>query len=208
MKWLASLSDQEFQTLLATVSTEDDSIQSRTQLVKRIQDAVSEAPSRRGAELVTELYSLIGLNVTHGWPIEEVLDKATSSRTVELEDKQKEILRRRLIELSMSPIVNKLARAANVYSEHAKLLHTAQVISDIRPVFDDASDGSIVGAVIAHTLILNYHSASGREELYVALDDVDLEELADAIARARSQSQQLEKLIKSAGLADLSRSAQ
>ena len=79
MKWLASLSDQEFQSLLDRVSNGDDHMLSRTELGNRIQDAFPDAPSTRGAELVTELYSLINLNSTHGWLIDDIVAVASSA---------------------------------------------------------------------------------------------------------------------------------
>ena len=95
-----------------------------------------------------------------------------------------------------------------MYGEHPNLLHYSQILNDIRPVFDGAHSDDLVGVVITHTLKLEYHSGRGREEIYIALDDADLEELGDAIARARSQSDKLGSFVKSAGLSDLSKSGE
>jgi hypothetical protein len=201
MKWLAELPEQDFKTLQDKV-TSGGPIQSRTQLADRIQNALPEIPDSRGTELVREIFSLLNLHFTHDWPIDEIAAQGASSKSLSLNDEQQEALRRRLIEAVSIPLIVKLAKASEIYGEHQNLFHFARIVSDIRPIPDDSPDSAIIGAIITHTLRLNYHTAHGREDLYVALDDKDLEDLGKAVERAKRETRSLEKFIKSADLTD------
>jgi hypothetical protein len=117
-------------------------------------------------------------------------------------------LSRRLYTLASNPSVTRLAKAFMVYGEYPNLLHTSAITNDIRPVFDGAPEKGVTGAMIVHTLKLDYHSAKGREELYVALDDNDLEDLGEAVERAKRASRAVARFIESAGLVDLTGSSE
>jgi hypothetical protein len=207
MEWLVGLSEQEFRALVDKAIS-GGPVRSRTELADRLKDALPDTPPSRGSELVTEIFSLINLHSTHGWPIEEIAAVAASSKSLSLGDEQQEMLQGRLVELVSDPVIMGLARAFDFQGEHQYLLHFARIVSDIRPIPDDSGDGAVIGAIITHTLKLDYHSIRGREEIYLSLDDTDLEDLGEAVERAKRESKSLEELIRAAGLTDFSRSAE
>jgi hypothetical protein len=207
LTWLAELDDEEFLALRDAVA-DDETIESRTALGERFDEAISNAPDGRGRQLVNELFGFLGLHFTHGWAIEEIAYKASADGSLSLDGEQRENLKDRLVELTKIPIVNRLARAFDGYGNHQNLLHLTQILTDARPVFDDSLEGEVVGVIITHTIKIDYHSASGRQEIYITLDADDLEELEEAVARAKREAGSLAKFMKSASLTDLSRSAE
>lgn len=205
MQWLTELSAQDFDSLLSKIS-EDDPAGSRTELVDRVRAAVPDAPAPRAAELVSELFSLLILHFSHGWELDQIAEKAAASQSLSLNHEQQIVLKRRLLDTVSNPLITRLARAYDVYGEHQNVLHTSRILNDLRPIFEEDSNGSLIGVIITHTLKLDYHSSRGREELYVALDDNDLEALGEDIIRARKEGQGIEEFIKSVGLTDLTES--
>jgi hypothetical protein len=207
LKWFANLPEQDFELILSALQ-DGDAVQSRSDVVTQLQEALPDAPAQRAEELVSEVFSLLLLNFSHNWEIEEIAEKAAASLSLALNPDQQLVLKTRLSAISSNPILILLAKAYDVAAEHQNLLHESRIISDIRPVHKSGPGSPVVGAIITHILKLEYHSLRGREELYVALNDQDLEELGEAVARAKDESQSLEAFIKSANVQDLSASTE
>lgn len=75
------------------------------------------------------------------------------------------------------------ATAIELAYDYANLLRWTKVLTDIRPLFNDAAD-VVEGAVVSYTLRLRYDSADGEHDLSIALDTADIEKLADQCKRA------------------------
>ena len=206
MTWLAELPEADFGSLLSKI-TDGEPVSSRTELVDRFRQAVPDAPAARSDELVSELISLISLNISYDWDINQIADSASTSRSLSLNSEQRQVLSRRLSQAISDPTLLKLAKAIILSGEYQNLLHTSSVSTDMRPVFESTRPNRIIGAVITHTIKLEYHALRGREELYISLDNDDLEQLRDAVTRAIRERQALEEFIKSADLPDLSDSS-
>jgi hypothetical protein len=207
LKWLVNLSEQDFDSLLSEMPA-GDAVPSRAEVVTRLREALPDAPAARAEELVSEVFSLLLLHFAHNWEIEEIAENAAASSSLALSSDQQPALKARLAAIASNPILILLARAYDIAGEHQFLLHESRIMSDIRPIHKGGPGSAIVGAVITHILKLEYHALGGREELYVALNDQDLEELGEAVARAKEESQSLEAFIKSVNVQDLSASTE
>lgn len=83
------------------------------------------------------------------------------------------------------------AKALHLSTDHEKLLESANVVTDVRPVFD-GERSSIVGAVVIQTLRAHYFAAPGdrgRQEISLALDSDDIEKLIQELEQARRKAQ-------------------
>ncbi len=93
-----------------------------------------------------------------------------------------------------------LSKAHRLAREHANLFCTADIVSDLRPVFDGA-DKPPVAATIVHTLRLAYHTGDGTlEELFVGLGEGDLESLSSILRRALKKDRSLHSFAEMKGL--------
>ena len=78
-----------------------------------------------------------------------------------------------------------------IYS-HENLLQDASVITDIRPVFDDTAD-VVKRAVVLHTLLVTYFSASNSCRIEFAMDAADVRALRRACDRALKKAETLKQ---------------
>ncbi len=84
-----------------------------------------------------------------------------------------------------------LGKAASIGYQHERLFVDAQVLTDLRPVFEDdiSDDHGPLGAVLSHLLRLHIIGQTGtHEDVYVALDDGDIATLREALDRAERKS--------------------
>lgn len=205
LRWLADLPERDFQLLLSKLS-DADTARSRSEVVDRLEQALPDDDSDRAGELITEIFNLLMLHHSHFWSVEEIAREAATSPLLKLDSEARSALEIRLSAIASNQALIVLSKAYDLTGEHQYLMHESRMMNDIRPIREDGPNGAIVGAIITHILKIEYHALRGREEIYIALTDEDLDELGDVIVRAKEESQALEAFIKSANIQDLSAS--
>jgi hypothetical protein len=102
------------------------------------------------------------------------------------------------------------AKAIRLKSDFPNTLCHAKILTDMRPVFGTGPEQGPFGAIITHTLKLDYHLGSGgrHQQFYVGLDADDLENLLRAVQRARQKASSLKNLLQKAGTPDWSSNAE
>lgn len=91
-------------------------------------------------------------------------------------------------------------RAGRVRFDHALHMHDAGIVTDIRPIFD-LSASAIEGAVITHVLKIDYASNfEDDKNIYLAVDDSDLDKLESVIKRARRKAISLRSFAETTNL--------
>lgn len=97
-----------------------------------------------------------------------------------------------------------LSKAYRLSREHANPFCTADIVTDLRPVFDDV-EAPPVAAAIVHSLRIAYHKGPGLdvEEFFVGLDRGHLEDLLQAIQRALTKDARLREFADRTQLAVL-----
>ena len=83
-----------------------------------------------------------------------------------------------------------LSKAVDLKYAHSNIYQRAQLITDVRPVFDGAHDRP-VAAVISHTLQVVYQRDGQRETLTLALDDLDVDQLIEQANGAKRKAERL-----------------
>jgi hypothetical protein len=157
----------------------------------RPQDLLTEVGTILGEDtepIVRQLLSLQGLIRQTGLPSEEVIAGIRDAvgrqgREVALESSAWEAVESTVKALVESQSVRLAARAIELAYDYANLLRRTKVLTDIRPLFNEAAD-EIEGAVVSYTLRLRYDSADGEHELSIALDESDIKMLAAQCDRA------------------------
>ncbi|NUP12097.1 MAG: hypothetical protein HOW73_39125 [Polyangiaceae bacterium] len=91
-----------------------------------------------------------------------------------------------------------LAKSIRLQYEHTNIFGDAQLVSDIRPVFDrDASRA--LAAIICHSLRIEYRSEGMTKHITVALDSLDLQKLKDLAERGLKKESTLANWLKAPG---------
>lgn len=103
-----------------------------------------------------------------------------------------EPLLRELFELD---VVRLSAKALDLSYQHAELLQHAQILTDVRPVFD-TNASEVRGAVISHSILLRYDDIEGDHTLSLLLDEADVRALKDQCDRALTKSETLQTHLK------------
>jgi hypothetical protein len=160
-------------------------------------------------DIVRAVFSLSALMTDEETPLSESL--ANLSRAMQASDKPElalsqqesaEFVRRveRLLNIKTVMISSKVQR---LRLDYPVTFHDANILTDMRPVFDKP-DERPVGCAVSHTLEITYHEHGDHKEFFVVLDDEDLEVIKKAIQRAETKAGSLKSLINVANLLDLS----
>lgn len=97
-----------------------------------------------------------------------------------------------IAELLESRLLRVATKSANLAYDYANLLRSARIITDVRPVFDDAVE-CIEGAVVSHVLRLKYTGLDDETSVSIVLDAADVGRLQDECARALTKGKLSQK---------------
>ncbi|HQX53238.1 MAG TPA: hypothetical protein PLR25_25185, partial [Planctomycetaceae bacterium] len=131
--------------------------------------------------LVRQLFSLRGLVRRFGTDAASIieslrlnLEEASLSR--DQRESEWKVFSKAFRELMECKTVCVSATANELSYDYANLIRNIRILSDIRPLYNDDAD-AIEGAVISHTMRLQYDSVDGEHELSLALDEQDIAHL-------------------------------
>ncbi len=192
-KALAELDEQYVQPLFEVVASLDR-FQQVGHLQEKIQDIFPSEAQREAGRLVPAILSLRGQ--LHGMSAEYMAEMTSRSPDLDISTDARSRLRDRLIPLLQSPGLKSTSRALELLTQHPRNYRDARVFTDIRPVFGDDAEERPDGAVIVETLQLRTWDRDGQgDTIYVAMDESDLRELADAVKRALDKTSTLRGLL-------------
>lgn len=138
----------------------------------------ARATGKRVSSLVSDVTENIRLRATPPWSPEELSRwTAISPQVCALAEHER---------------LRVLTKAIDLKYAHSNIYQRAQLITDVRPVFDAARDRP-VAAVISHTLQVVYNRDGNRETLTLALDDLDVDELIEQANAAKQKAECLAK---------------
>ena len=197
LKQIASLGSAKLSELADRLQADQSALLKPAQLAKLIREVVGEGAAD---SLVRQVFSLRGLVRRFGTTIEEIVDglrpwlkdalpenDQTDAVVDSLAAAFRNVLDCKLIRMS--------ATANELSYDYANLIRHIRILSDIRPLYDDHAD-VIDGAVISHTMRLQYDSADGEHELSLALDEEDIAKLMRQCDRALKKSVAAKKLME------------
>jgi hypothetical protein len=121
--------------------------------------------------------------------------KLSKSEKFRFKEKDGKILKARLVKIfGGRKGFNITMKAAGVIADQDRIFIHGRVLTDARPVFNEAGD-SVDALVIVHTLRIHYEQDSDHKDFYVALDTSDIQVLRDVLDRADAKAQCLRKLV-------------
>jgi hypothetical protein len=84
--------------------------------------------------------------------------------------------------------------------EHERSVHGLRILTDVRPVFGNNVEEAPEATVITHTLKLAYHRGGRLEEAFFGMDESDLQNLKEAVARAELKAKSIRGALAKAQL--------
>ena len=99
------------------------------------------------------------------------------------------------------------SKAISLGAAHERIFVSAQILTDLRPLFDDSITDKPEpdAAVICHTLMLHFIGSTGtHDDFFVVLSDDDIETMRDALDRAIQKAESLRTLLHESGISYLS----
>ena len=97
-----------------------------------------------------------------------------------------------------SRAIRTTVKSLELLYDYANLVQSSNVITDLRPVFDDEADHAI-GAIVSFTLRLSYQNGNTTHSLSLAMDAEDVRRLQEQCKRALKKAESAQSRVFSAG---------
>ncbi len=155
--------------------------------------------------IVTALFSLAltreQFRVSTARLVRDVTLRATEDGIVP-DGEEVEKLKQRLESLlSLDRSVGVSSKALSIQLAHEHVFVSAQVLSDIRPVFSGNEQPEVLAAMIVHNLRLEVHANDEHVTFIAALDSSDLIALREVVERAIRKDATLRRTLEHSGIA-------
>ena len=196
---LAEVSPIDFQSIVESLRFEG-ALLARRELASHLLDHVDNFDEDAVRELLDLVLSLATLRVDLHMTVDRVAEEISTSNDLKLSDNMRPELGKRIAEILQVPNVRRLAKAADLISRNERVFHGAKVTTDVRPIFENDPSKIPAGAVIMHSLSIEFHSSGQDGTWQVALDERDLIKLRDKLERAVQKGRTIHQFM---GTADL-----
>lgn len=201
LKRLAELDETHASSLIARLS--DAQFRSAHALVSSVQDTVGDTwDDDKSDAFVTHLISMSTLATSHDFTASEMAEHLTEQISSDLSGGERKTLAARLTALLSAPSFAAFGKAVDIARESDRLLHTSRVITDVRPVFGQEASSNPLGAVIVHTLRLDYLEGNDVKTISFALTSPDLAQLKRTVERAQAKESTLSGMLRRVELAE------
>jgi len=181
--------------------------------LKNLADTVSLKIKEKEIENLTKddllnildaIVSLYPLQTYSSLTIED-LASSLGEAVAELEDfpnvteEQKKIFEARITTLlSINGALDVASKVGELLLEYEHLFLSSRIITDIRPVFDSDLNKIPAGALIVHTLKLEYKQGNEEKDFYIALDTNDVKKLREQLDRAEQKAESIKLMLNQA----------
>lgn len=159
------------------------------------------------AEILKLLSTLDSVRTEENTPLDEFVDqvcialKETKLKGLQPEGNNWEDFKQNLSQaLSMERSLGVTSKALSVMTRHARVFKDAQVLTDLRAVFQSDPTKSPAAAVVIHNLRITFFENERWKEFFVALDSNDLRQLQSVLSRALKKEESLKSVVNKAGL--------
>jgi len=184
---------------LETIQKKLDNIEKPALRPQDLIEAIEDLAGEDTEPLVRQLLSLRGLVRQSGHSVSEVFSGVRDAiqlngpdidfvwdSWLNVENEVKKLVQLQCVRLATTAI--------ELSYDYANLLQRTKILTDIRPLYNNDAD-EIEGAVISYTLRLRYDNAGGENELSIAMDESDINQLVEQCRRAIKKAETARKMI-------------
>lgn len=194
---LRDLKDRGIRELISALEAEPPTLNYRN-LGSKIAPQISTIEDDDVVEIMETLIPLYSLRVRAGVSASDLatdilraMDE-TGLEELKLSGQEREDFRDRMIRLLDVESIAIGIKAEELLLDHEHTIHSARILTDIRPVFGIESENTPKAAVIVHMFKITYYDESNEvKEFFVALDTGDISRLMDILERADSKAESL-----------------
>lgn len=200
---IATLEESVFAKILTAAGDLGASLQD-DDLPEQFASLVPEISLRDASSILTALLSLYQIRAE----LEITSEQLTQDiyKSIAQDDSYSKALRdgidtlrdRTLRILSISSF-ERWTKALEIANSYPNVLRDIRVFTDIRPLFSDSVNEPPVGALLIHTLKLEYMKNGELNEIYVSLSSAQIEKLVSAFQRADEKAARLRTVLETAG---------
>lgn len=201
---LAAWSDRQIQALDDALATSAATLEPRP-LVASLSPSLEGVDDEAIWEVLTALLSLYSAAESNSLKLVDLSASVAQSPDLKIDiPDQRELLAKRLTQLTRHQSLLITAKAFGVLTANEKSYHRARVVTDIRPVFGEDL-GRPAAALIVHMLSIAFHQGHGAErwsvdEVHVALDSKDVRQLSEVLRRAEDKAASLAQTLAGADI--------
>jgi len=203
---IAVLDDDSFAEVyeaLKSVSVETLGQQELANTVANEVRRISAEDTRKIVDVLASLYQLRSRGIVSAEKVaSDLYDALKREQSPLLKEQYAADIQNRLTELlSLESLSSVAARAKELQMDVERVFCEARILTDLRPIFG-TQVGEPKAMMIIHTLKLGYHDgATGKhEELFVALDNDDIQKLKRVLERAEKKTKSLISTLQTAGI--------
>lgn len=200
-RFLEAQSEEEFGALIEELT----SVQFPTSYFD-IVTSVAKSTNLRAdtwSDVVDALVGLCSYGTQQGDLPETLARRVTATDQIIDDPERKAVLTQRLQALLSSRAIRLLSKTSLIAGCHPNVFRDVQVLTDVRPMFalDVEAEPDPEGALLTHTLRIRYVTSKGDlDTFYVAMDDINLGSLMEAIERAALKSKSLQDTLATFGI--------
>jgi hypothetical protein len=211
LKRLIALDEDTAQGLLATLRDQPPSVYG-PDAPARIVPSIDTVPPEEATNIIEALLGLsLGRFVTDTDVTDFVEDVTSTLEQSELSDEtfsdeQREAFKKRLTEFLEVDVIKTGSKAVDVLFEYEHNLRAARVLTDVRPIFGEDVEEPPVGALIVHSLKIEYmhrRDPHDQESFFVTMDSEDVDDLIQQLERAKKKAESLKSVLKAANIPHL-----
>lgn len=197
---LVNLSSEDAQRVVSALKDVPVTNTLRHALAERLStlDAIAQGDADEAAESLTALYTVLAHS--NEPPSEMATEIADALREIGIELKFPDEVQQRLVQLLSFDSLVVSAKAEGLMYDYENVFSSARVFTDIRPVFGLDAEELPKAGVITHMLSIHYFHGMQHKEINIALDEVDMGNIMDAIERADKKGESLKSVLEMARL--------
>jgi len=158
--------------------------------------------SDTATSIVSTLASLYLLRAGLELPVPEVVEEISdamvtnSSSDLKISDEDLPDFKNKLTALLDIDSLMRKWKSRDVLTEYERTFYGARILTDIRPIFDVDPEDAPIDFRISHTLKISCHEGPDHKDIYISLQDEDLDMLRSVLDRADAKADALRKIIK------------
>jgi len=171
----------------------------RKDVIPQVMQRIQLIPPDQSEQVIEALFGLSLGRFQADAPLVEFVEDVVDE-VPQVEGQKRDVLRERLSVLLETDCLKVGAKAYELLFEHEHNFLNARILTDVRPLFGESPGVSLIGAMVIHTLNINYVQSNKQQSFYIALDERDVKKLIEVLERAKSKAASLRTVLTNAQL--------
>lgn len=200
LRTLAGLSEDDAAGVSEFLSRPRENIVPSTMLAEQLAAAVPALGDAADA-VISAAVGLLARDDHREAEAVKAVPRVAIAESLGLPDDQREVFIARFTELMRAPAVQIAAKAVDLTTDYERVYMAGKILTDMRPVFAGEETDTPAGALIVHTLKVDYYGPDRSvNSIHFALDSKDLRDLSEAVKRGADKADALRRFLEAAPL--------